>query len=276
VAGNEQQIEYWNGPSGERWAALAETTERSMGFITPALIAFAAAKSGERVADIGCGCGATSLALSKLVGPGGSITGVDISRPMLAVARERTRGIGQISLVEADASAHDFKPKFDLGFSRFGVMFFADPAAAFANIRNGLLGTGRLAFACWRSLGENVWAERPLQVTRDLLPPQPPADPHAPGPFAYADGERIVSILKQAGFTEAHADKLDTVMNMGATIEDAVKASLSIGPLARIAGEQSDATREKLKERIREALRPFRTPAGIAPPAACWLVGARA
>ena len=274
---NSQQIEFWNGPSGERWASLNEVTERSLSFITAALIPFAGAKPGDHVLDLGCGCASTSLAFAQAVGPAGAVTGVDISRPMLEVAKRRAKESGaQIEFIEADASAHAFEPEYDLIFSRFGVMFFADPRRAFANIRKALKGGGRLAFVCWRALAENTWAARPLSAALDLLPPQPPVDPLAPGPFAFADGDRLVSLLLSAGFRNANAEALDTVMNMGATLDDAASAALSVGPLARAAGELSESDRGKVRERVRRVLAEFETPAGITPPAACWLVSARA
>jgi len=274
---NEQQIEFWNGPSGQRWASLTEVTDRSLSFITAALLPFAAAKKGERVLDVGCGCASTTLALSEAVGPSGAVTGVDISRPMLDVARRRAAETGaKISFLEADASFHAFNAEYELIFSRFGVMFFADPIRAFANIRKALSPTGRLAFVCWRALPENVWAARPLAAALDLIPPQPPIDPFAPGPFAFADSARLTSILRDAGFREPRADPLDTVMNMGATVEDAARAALSVGPLARAAGEVDDATKAKILERVGGVVAEFKTPAGITPPVACWLVSARA
>ena len=277
MSDNSQQIEFWNGPSGQRWAALNETTDRSLSFVTAALMPFAAAKTGERVLDVGCGCGSTTLALAEAVGPSGAVTGIDISRPMLDVARRRAAEKGaKITFFEADASAHTFKPEYDLVFSRFGVMFFADPLSAFSNIRKALSTGGRLAFVCWRAFPDNVWAARPLGAALDLLPPQPPIDPHAPGPFAFADSARLVSILRNAGFHDPRADALDTVMNMGATVEDGAKAALSVGPLARAAGDVDDATKARILERVRGVLLEFKTPAGITPPAACWLVTARA
>ena len=273
---NSQQIEFWNGPSGERWAALNETTERSLSFVTAALMPFAAGKPGERVLDVGCGCGSTTLMLAQAVRPAGLVRGIDISRPMLEAAKRRAKEHGEIAFIEADASRYHFESEYDLAFSRFGVMFFADPAAAFANIRAALKPTGRLAFACWRALRDNAWAARPLSSAMDLLPPQPPVDPHAPGPFAFADHDRLLAILASAGFRDPAADRLDTLMNMGATLEDAVAAALSIGPLARAAMELDDSARDTVKGRVRETLAEFETPAGICPPAACWLVSARA
>jgi SAM-dependent methyltransferase len=273
MSSNDQQIEYWNGAVGERWARLQQTIDRNLAEITKSLLPFAAAKPGERVLDVGCGCGTTTLLLSKAVGGGGDVTGIDISAPMLAVARGRGAGT---NFLEADASLHLFKPTHDLVFSRFGVMFFADPAQAFANIRKALAPRGRLAFVCWRDVTENLWASAPFAAARALLPPQPPADPLAPGPFAFADQNRLRDILTHAGFRAIRIDKLDSVMNMGANADEAAAQALNIGPLARAAAEFDEAAREKIRETVKAALANFETKDGIAPPAACWLVGATA
>jgi SAM-dependent methyltransferase len=274
---NSQQIEFWNGPGGERWAALNEMTERSLAFVTASLMPFAAAKSGERVLDVGCGCGSTTVVLARTVGAKGTVRGIDISRPMLEVARQRAKDASlPIDFTEADVSAHRFGREYDLVFSRFGVMFFADPAQAFANIRTGVADGGRMTFACWRSFGENTWAAGPFSAASDLLPPQPSVDPHAPGPFALADKDRLVSILEGAGFRSVRVEKLDTLMNMGATLDAAAFAALNIGPLARAIAELDEATRAKIQERVRRVLSDFETPAGFAPPGACWLVRAQA
>jgi len=271
MSGNAAQIEYWNGAVGERWARLQETIDGNLAAITKALMPFAGAKPGERVLDIGCGCGTATLMLSKAVGPGGDVTGIDISAPMLAVARSRG---ASANFLEADASVHLFKPTHDLIFSRFGVMFFADPPAAFANIRKALAPGGRLAFVCWRAVSENLWAAAPFAAARDLLPPQEPMDPLAPGPFAFADDARLKAILSQAGLRNIRIEKLDSTMNMGASAEEAAAQALNIGPLARAASELDEAAREKIRATVKAALAKFATTSGIAPPAACWLVGA--
>jgi SAM-dependent methyltransferase len=272
---NEQQIEYWNGTAGQKWARLYERTDQHLNAVTDALMPFACAAPGERVLDIGCGCGTTTFRLTMAVQPGGSIAGVDISAPMLAVARARAQAMNaDIPFIEGDASEYDFQPVFDLVFSRFGVMFFADPVAAFANIRKSLSPKGRLAFACWRSFPENVWAFAPFAAAKPLLPEEPPADPHAPGPFAFADGERLKSILSKAGFANIRVEKLDTVTNMGADADAAAEESLNIGPLARAARDLPEEAREKIREVVKSALAKYQAPAGITPPAACWLVAA--
>jgi SAM-dependent methyltransferase len=274
---NADQIEYWNGPAGRRWAEAQERMDRNMASIAAALLARVAAKPGEHVLDIGCGCGTTTFAYDEYVGPGGRAVGLDISAPMLAEARARAaRGGKNTAFVEADASVHPFTPQFDVVASRFGVMFFADPAAAFGNIRKALKPGGRLVFVCWRAPTENVWAFAPLMAARPFLPEQPPADPYAPGPFAFADSARLKGILESAGFKNVAIDKLDTVMHMAQTAADAARFSLTIGPLSRAAAELDDATRAKIVEKVTAALKPYETAAGVTPPAACWLVSARA
>ena len=275
MSDNQQQIEYWNGPVGERWVGLQETIDASLAEITKSLLPFAAAKPGERVLEIGCGCGTATLALAKTVEPDGSVLAVDISRPMLGLARERAKAANaRIEFAEGDAAQAVFKPEFDLVFSRFGVMFFADPVAAFANIRTALTKTGRLAFVCWRSLPENFWAYTPLMAARPFLPPMDAPDPHAPGPFAFADGDRLHRILASAGFNAITIEKLDTTMAMGATVEEAAAESMSIGPVSRATAGVDDATRDKIRAALAEAFAKYKMPEGVMLPAACWLVRA--
>ena len=248
-----------------------------MADIAAAAYAFAAARPGEHVLDVGCGCGTTTLDHAKAVGPSGAVAGIDISHPMLEVARRRAAEAGvAIDFREADASDAAFKPEFDLVFSRFGVMFFADPVAAFANIRKALKPGGRLRFVCWRAPAENLWATAPFLAAKDLLPPQEATDPHAPGPFAFADGERLKDILGKAGFSDSRLGKLETHMHMGADVDEAVDQAFKLGPLARALAEADDTLKDEVRARIREALAKFQTPRGIALPAACWLVAAGA
>jgi len=273
MSGNQDQIDYWNGPAGQRWAEAQESLDRTLASIGKAFLAFAAVKPGERVLDIGCGCGTTTLAFADAAGPNGRVTGLDISAPMLGLARTRAAG-RPIEFVQADASVHPFRAEYDVATSRFGVMFFADPVAAFANIRKALKPGGRLAFLCWRAMPDNVWAVVPFAAARDLLPAQPPPDPNAPGPFAFADSVRLRSILESAGFKAVRIEKLDSVMNMAPNAREAAQFALGIGPLARAAAELDDVTKTKIVARVSEALKKYETPSGVALPAACWLVGA--
>jgi SAM-dependent methyltransferase len=250
------QIEYWNGPAGERWASAQARMDASLAPITELLFDFASPQVGERVLDVGCGCGTTTLRLRTF---GCDVTGIDISAPMLGVARARGARV-----IEGDA-AHA-PGSYDLIFSRFGVMFFADPAAAFAHLR-GI--TRRFAFVCWRSFEDNPWASEPLAAARDLLPPSPPTDPDAPGPFAFARKERLEHILPGAQLTPA-----DSTMYMGADVEEAIAEGLTIGPLARAAAECDDATKDKIRDRLRTLYAKYASPTGIHVPARIWLVRA--
>jgi SAM-dependent methyltransferase len=275
-APNAQQVEYWNGPVGERWAALQEKIDLHLGEITDALIHLAAPRPGERVLDVGCGCGTTTLLLGMRTGPEGTAAGIDISVPMLSVARARAMAQNaEIVFIEADGSTYEFQPVFDLVFSRFGIMFFADPVFAFANLRNALASAGRMVFACWRPFEENRWAWDAMQAALHLLPPQEPADPLAPGPFAFADGVRLRRILASAGFSHSDIEPFDGSVNMGATAEEAAAAALNIGPLARAATGFDEKEREKIRRVVEGAYARYLTPSGVLPPAACWLVRAQ-
>ena len=272
---NAAQIEQWNGRVGQKWARLQDKTDLMLNSITDHLMPFACARPGERVLDVGCGCGSTTFRLAMAVQPNGSVAGVDISGPMLDVARARSQAMNaDIPFLLEDASSYDFQPVFDLVFSRFGVMFFDDPVAAFKNIRRALAPKGRLAFVCWRDFKENPWASAPYIAAKPLLPETPPADPHAPGPFAFADAARLKKILGDAGFSNIRIEKLDTTSSMGADADEAADEIMNIGPLSRAANELPEETRAKIRALAKDALSKYQTPAGIAPPAACWLVAA--
>jgi SAM-dependent methyltransferase len=203
---------------------------------------------------------------------------VDISKPMLALARERATKAGlTIAFIDADASTHPFLPEFDLIFSRFGVMFFDAPVAAFANLRSALKPGGRMAFVCWRTPPENPWASAPLMAAKPLLPDQPPADPLAPGPFAFSDARRVEAILADSGFSGIRIEKFDGTMDMGDDLDAATALMLRVGPLSRAASEVDEDTRAKILAVVRDTLSRFAAGNGkIAPPVACWLVEARA
>ena len=269
------QREHWNGEAGQRWAEQWRKIDASLASIAEAVLALAAPRAGERALDVGCGCGATTFSLADRLAPGGSVEGVDISAPMLAVARERAAGRDDVRFTEADAGTQRFASPFDLVFSRFGVMFFEDPVAAFANLRGALAPGGRVAFVCWRAFPLNRWAYEPLQAGLALLPPPTESDPHAPGPFAFADGERLRGILTAAGFADVRVTAHDDVMLLGSTPEAAAAHVLQIGPLARAAADVSPETRARIADLVVPVLARHAGPRGIAAPAAVWLVEAR-
>lgn len=237
---NAEQIAEWNGALGQRWAESQRETDAVVAAFGQAALQRAAAQPGERVIDIGCGCGDTSLELARRVGEGGRVLGVDVSRPMLEVARARAAaaGLRQLDFDEADASAAPLPVGSDLLYSRFGVMFFADPLAAFVHLRAALRPGGRLVFVCWRAPRDNAWAMAPLMAARRALGiTPPPADPLAPGPFAFADGERTRSILADAGFAAIELQRVDAPIRIGATPREAAEAAVRLGPTARLVRE---------------------------------------
>jgi SAM-dependent methyltransferase len=274
---NQDQLDFWNGRMGHEWTVLQERMDKNLSAIHDALMPFAAAVAGEAVLDIGCGTGTTSMALADAVGPQGRVTGIDISKQMLALARQRGQGRANLDFLEVDASQAAFQPEYDLLFSRFGVMFFDDPVGAFANLHRALKPGGRLAFACWRTPPENPWASAPIAAARPFLPDAPPPDPDAPGPFAFADPQRILSILSDVGFHYVETGKFDSVMDMGRDLDQAASHTLRIGPLARAAAELDEAAKTKIVDAVKGALSRFiRADGSIAPPVACWLVSAQA
>ncbi|HXC54970.1 MAG TPA: class I SAM-dependent methyltransferase [Rhizomicrobium sp.] len=274
---NADQIKFWNGPTGLKWTQFQADMDRNLAAATAGILPFAKAAPGERVLDIGCGAGETSLKLAEAVGPNGRVTGVDVSAPLLGLARARAGAAKNVAFVEADAAFYPFAPDHDLVFSRFGVMFFDAPAAAFANIRTALKPGGRLAFVCWRPAPDNQWVALPAGAARGLLPPQPPPDPLAPGPFAFADPGRVAAILTAAGFRDVRIEKLDGHMDLGRDADHAAFQMTNLGPLSRALGDASvdDAARERVRVAVKAALEDIRTPDGIRPAIACWLVGAR-
>lgn len=277
---NAEQAEYWNSKVGETWARMQEKLDRSFTPLTAALLSLAAPKAGEHALDIGCGTGETTLALAGAVGDEGTVLGLDLSEQMLARARERAEELlSEAEFRAADVATFDEEDGFDLILSRFGVMFFSDPVAAFANLHRLAAPGGRLVFACWQGPQDNLWATLPMQALKDVLPPQPPADPHAPGPFAFADPERVHGILDAAGWQDIAFHAFDFAMMVGEgddPLAEAVKFNLRIGPAARLvrdAGPEAEAAAPAL---LAKALAPYLKDGQLGLPGSVWLVSAKA
>lgn len=276
---NADQIAEWNGVLGERWATEQRAIDAIVAPFGAAALQAASAQPGERVIDIGCGCGDTTFALARAVGAQGRVLGVDISRPMLAVARERagSAGLAQIAFTEADAAAADLGSDGDLLFSRFGIMFFDRPGAALAHLRRALRGGGRCVFVCWRAPRDNPWAMAPLSAARAALGiTAAPADPLAPGPFAFADDARLRGLLAEAGFDALELRRFDAPVTMGATPRGAAESSLKVGPVLRLLREVGDAHAPAITDAIERALAPLAAPDGAVRLAgSSWIVSAR-
>ncbi len=291
--GNIDQVEYWNGDVGRRWVDSQERLDRAFRPFTAALIERAAPRRGERVVDVGCGCGELSLALAGQLGTEGRILAVDVSRPMLEhawsrqkAAREKAAPAGQaapagpaeIEWQEADAAAAPFAAGgFDLLVSRFGVMFFGDPVEAFRNLRRALRPGGRLAMVCWRPMPDNAWVAAPRAAILQVLPAPAAMPPDAPGPFAFADAARVGGILAQAGFAGIASTTVDAPLEIStdgaadAALEAAVQFAIEVGPAAALLRDTDPAARERAVGAVREALGERMRRGSPALEAACWI-----
>jgi SAM-dependent methyltransferase len=240
------------------------------------LLDAAAVRPGEAVLDVGCGGAATSRTLAARVGPTGRVLGVDVSAPIVAVARARSAGIRQLELRVADAEVEALPAGFDVLVSRFGVMFFANPAAAFANLRSSLAPGARLAFLCWQAVDRNAWLAVPAAAAfRVLAPPSPPADPLLPGPFAFADPERVRAVLAASGFRSVQIVPACGAMQW-TDPDTALAYLLEMGPVGRALQDQPAAVRAGVADAVRSELASRTNAAGLALDYAAWLVTAHA
>jgi SAM-dependent methyltransferase len=276
---NADQIAYWNGPGGQRWANRQHAQDILLAPVLDILIDRAKARSGERIVDVGCGNGSTTLAFAREVGPAGHVLGIDVSAPMLARAREAAPAHAPVEFVLADATIYPFdRQSFDLVASRFGVMFFAEPALSFANIRRALRPSGRLAFACWREPRDNPWMMTPLQAVYKHVPKLPPQGPEDPGPFAFASEARVQRILGEAGFADTKMERCDLALDVaiGGGLDAAVQSALEIGPASRALEGQAPELRAAAANSVREALVPFVRDQAVSLPGSIWIVTASA
>jgi SAM-dependent methyltransferase len=276
---NAEQIAEWNGVLGQRWVSMQREIDAIVAPFGGAALALAAPRSGERVIDIGCGCGDTSIEIARIVGEAGAVLGVDVSQPMLEVARSRAASGNwpQLSFLEGDASEAALPTSTDLLFSRFGVMFFSQPSRAFSHLRRSLRPGGRCVFACWRAPRDNAWAMVPLSAARTAMGvTPPPADPHAPGPFAFADEERLRGILSAAGFAAIEVQRFDVSLALGASPRAAAEHMLQIGPVSRFAREVGAPHLPVILDAVEQALARVAAPDGhVSLNGSTWLVSAK-
>ncbi|MBR0798281.1 methyltransferase domain-containing protein [Bradyrhizobium jicamae] len=276
---NADQIAYWNGPGGQRWADRQAVQDIVLKPVLEVLLDRARPRAGEHVLDVGCGSGASTKAFASKVERSGRVLGIDVSEPMLERARQSTPKEAPVDYALADATIYPFDPaSFDLLASRFGVMFFAEPAVSFANLRKALKPTGRLAFACWQEPRQNPFFMAPLQAVYKHVPKLPQLGPEDPGPFSFASEARVKRILGEAGFSaiamEPCALELDIAVGRG--IDAAIQGALEIGPASRALDGHPEDVRAAAVASMREALSHYAKGDSVSLPAAIWIVTARA
>ncbi len=273
---NEEPEVYWREHAGPKWVRARHAVDHIVSPITDHLLSVADAQEGERVVDIGCGCGTTTLAFAKQVGQSGHVLGVDVSDPMLEVARAAGLKLSQMDVALADAGSHKFTADADLLVSRFGVMFFPDPPAAFANMRTALVPGGRTALVCWQPIDRNPWISHIMRAFPEAPASMP--DPNAgPGPFSLSDPDRTRELLTAAGFKDVAVEPFEARVSLGETAEKALEAMTEVGGFSRMLGEaETDAERSQLNDRARTFLEEEYRDGVPTLDAAVWVLRARA
>jgi SAM-dependent methyltransferase len=282
---NIDQHELWNGDSGRSWVRNVDRLDHAGRHFGALVVERAQLAAGDQVLDLGCGNGATTRAVAHAVGRGGAVLGLDLSAPMLelAAARAEADGLGNVTFRQADVQVAPLEATWaDVVISRMGVMFFADPVAAFANVLGGTRPGGRLVFACWRGLLDNPWVAVPMGPIFEHVPAPfdagAPAASANPGMFAFAEEGRIRQVLGDAGWTDVAVQPEDGPVSLGSdeSVEDVVAYLLDDGPARHLVEGVDGEVRARIAADVAEALRPYDTPEGVTLTSGAWLVTARA
>jgi SAM-dependent methyltransferase len=273
---NEEQIQLWNGTAGRAWVESQELLDRLMAPMLEIVVGAVAPGSGWRVLDIGCGTGATTLAVARRLGAGGSAVGVDISAPMIEAARARAeRERSPATFICADAQTHAFEAaSFDRVVSRFGVMFFDDPRLAFSNLRRAARAHAELRSLAWRGPEENPFMTTAERAAAPFVPNLPPREPDAPGQFAFSDPERVRRILDASGWGDIDLRPIDVPCAFPEG--ELVPYFTRFGPLGRVLHELDEPARDAIIQSVRRAFEPYVQGGQVRFTAACWQIDARA
>ena len=269
---NADQAEFWNALPGQTWVERQADLDATMASVTTLLLDACQPAEGARVLDVGCGAGASTLAIADAVGPKGQVLGLDISAPLIRRAEERRaeKGIDTITFQLADAQDHPFEGQdFDLVMSRFGVMFFSDPVAAFRNMATGLRRGGRIAFAAWAGPEANPWFSLPQQIAVARLGPVEATPPEAPGPMAFRDIARVCGILQDAGLADCKGEACTTDLHHPGGIEALAGLATHVGPVSRVMREKkgTDEDRAAITAALAKSFDRFRSTDGVRIPA---------
>ena len=283
VEANEEAIRAWDGPLFERFVEYRHLLSGGLGEHGEEALRVHPPRAGDRVLDIGCGFGETTLRIAGLVGPRGTALGVDAASRFIEVAQAEAgeQGVENASYAVADVEAGPLEGEFDMAYSRFGTMFFANPVAALRNVRAALTPEGRLVMVVWRSKVENDWVYRAQQITEKFVTkPEEYDEPTCgPGPFAMANADTTSGILKSAGFHAITLRRCDLPVVIGGDLDEAVEFVMSLGPageILRLAGDRAEHLREPVAAALHEHLADWAGPDGVIAPASTWIVNASA
>ena len=274
---NKNQRDFWSGKGGDIWVERQNAMDTMLSHLGEAALNKLNLNEGENVLDIGCGCGHTTLNIAKRISPDGQVTGLDISEPMLKRAKESANemSISNASFNCVDVQTDDMGEEvYSAAFSRFGVMFFEDPIAAFRNINKSLITGASLSFVCWQSPALNPWQSLFIEAVKKYVDlPSPP--PRSPSPFAFMESEYVSSILEESNFQNIMIEGHEAEVNMfsGRSLSDSVKDYISINPV--VSGMLKDSTEQEKTEIINsaiEAFSPYYSAKGLMFPSATWLV----
>jgi SAM-dependent methyltransferase len=283
IGENAEAIEAWDGPLFERFVRFREIVTTGLGAHGEEALRLFGPQPGQRVLDIGCGFGDTSQRIAELVGPEGEVVGVDAAARFIEAARlEATEAeIRNVRFEVCDVQSDPLGGPYDLAFSRFGTMFFANPVVAMRNVRRALVPGGRLCTVVWRRKLDNPWVHRAEMVVDEFLEePEQTDEPRCgPGPFSMADADTVSHQLLIAGFADIALRRCDLPYTIGRDLEEAVEFNMALGPageLIRLSGAQADRIRPQIQAALREALAEFAGPGGVVADSSTWIVTASA
>lgn len=275
-APNQAQFEFWNGDMAQRWLSVEAAHYRAFKPVSDALLAAADIGPDDTILDVGCGTGDTTLRAAAMTS--GMVLGLDISDVMLERARKSAAGVNNVAFQSGDAQTHAFEPRtFDRLVSRFGMMFFDDLVAAFRNLQGAMTPNGSMTFICWGDPDSNPWFGLPRKVAADRLGAPPPQDPNAPGPFGFADGQRVVGLMQAAGLKDPVVEVVDIGLTAGDTPKDVLEGA-AVGPIASLMREKNGGPDDlaAILEAYAIALADYQTDEGIVIPARLNLFRANA
>ena len=275
-----EYVEFWNDTLAEKFNRFREILMNGLSYHSRVPLDNLQVEPGSKVLDVGCGWGDTALELASMTGPNGFVLGLDCVDDFLEKGRRDARraGMEHVEFMAADVQTHPFEPEFDLGFSRFGMMFFENPVAAMRNVRSALKPGGRLMFIVWRDIVDNPWLGLPKQVVLEYLPePGDEARTCGPGPFSMANPEVVTKQLEIAGFKNIDFQRNDGPVVVGDSAENAMQFQLAIGPAGEVfreAGDQAEQRRDEIEQALRDALAPYQQEEGIVMPSSSWTITA--